>query len=147
MFTKLITHRQSKLRLRVCVFFLLLGTFRQKTLQRIWGKPLRNLLESLAEDREKSVQDVRITSFHAYFAFYPPEWNLFSWILYSHRLPAKRSRHWSSCLFTIKRRIHGVQLKLRGTKNLLTLIIYSAEQESSGPLIFCITFIRINWLF
>ncbi|XP_016840545.1 serine/threonine-protein kinase fused [Nasonia vitripennis] len=55
--TKLLKHRQSKLRSRTCVFLLLLGIFSPKTLQHVWGKSLRNLLESLLEDRDKSVRD------------------------------------------------------------------------------------------
>ena len=54
------THRQSKLRSRVCSFLLLLSQFSRKTLQRIWGKSLRGLLERLVEDRDKAVQEVYI---------------------------------------------------------------------------------------
>lgn len=60
LFTKLLSHKQSKPRSRVCIFLLLLGKFSQKTLQRVWGKALRDLLENLAESREDSVQCVRV---------------------------------------------------------------------------------------
>ncbi|XP_011503208.1 PREDICTED: serine/threonine-protein kinase fused [Ceratosolen solmsi marchali] len=63
LFTKLVTHKQSKVRLQVCIFLLLLGKSNHKMLQRIWGKSLRSSLESLVEDRDKSVQEVRITIF------------------------------------------------------------------------------------
>ncbi|XP_014217801.1 serine/threonine-protein kinase fused-like [Copidosoma floridanum] len=56
LFTKLMTHRQSKMRTRVCVLILLLGKFSRDTLQRIWGKSLRTLLENLVEDRDESVR-------------------------------------------------------------------------------------------
>ncbi|KAJ8664443.1 hypothetical protein QAD02_006105 [Eretmocerus hayati] len=55
--TKLLTHSQSKLKARACVFVLLLGEFCRTTLQRIWRKSLRDVLETLAEDEEKPVRD------------------------------------------------------------------------------------------
>lgn len=48
--TKLLTHRQQILKTRVCTLIRLLGRFCCTTLQRIWGKQLRNLVEQLAND-------------------------------------------------------------------------------------------------
>ena len=58
LFTKLMTHKQYKLRSRVCIFLQLLGKFSLKSFRRIWGITLRNILEDLVEDANKSVRDV-----------------------------------------------------------------------------------------
>ncbi|XP_012264589.2 serine/threonine-protein kinase fused isoform X2 [Athalia rosae] len=54
---KLLTHRQSVLRVRSCTLVRLLGRFSCRALQQAWGRPLRNLLESLTMDNEDIVRN------------------------------------------------------------------------------------------
>lgn len=54
---KLLTHRQSVLRARSCTLVRLLGRFSCRALQQAWGRPLRNLLESLTLDNEDVVRN------------------------------------------------------------------------------------------
>ncbi|XP_046478154.1 serine/threonine-protein kinase fused isoform X1 [Neodiprion pinetum] len=58
--SKLLTHRQSVLRARSCTLVRLLGRFSCRALQQAWGRPLRNLLESLTLDNEEVVRNMRI---------------------------------------------------------------------------------------
>ncbi|CAK9812298.1 Serine/threonine-protein kinase fused [Anthophora plagiata] len=53
---KLLMHRQATLRARTCHLIRLLGRFSCRALQQIWCKSLKNLIENLTTDDDKSVR-------------------------------------------------------------------------------------------
>ncbi|KAG7188500.1 hypothetical protein KM043_008135 [Ampulex compressa] len=54
--SKLLTHRQSVLKTRTCHLIRLLGRFSCRTLQQVWGKSLRTLIEDLLVDDNENVR-------------------------------------------------------------------------------------------
>lgn len=63
LFTSFMKHKQSIVRSRGCTLLLQLALNSRKTLHGIWGKTLRELLEGLTGDADKSVHDVSIIIF------------------------------------------------------------------------------------
>ncbi|XP_023314155.1 serine/threonine-protein kinase fused isoform X2 [Trichogramma pretiosum] len=57
LFTKLLMHRQVKLRTRACIFLSLLGKSNRTTLQRIWGNGLRGAMQDLLHDPDDSARE------------------------------------------------------------------------------------------
>ncbi|KAL7294865.1 hypothetical protein TKK_0011790 [Trichogramma kaykai] len=57
LFTKLLMHRQVKLRTRACIFLSLLGKSNRTTLQRIWGNGLRGAMQELLDDPDDSARE------------------------------------------------------------------------------------------
>ncbi|XP_058795036.1 serine/threonine-protein kinase fused [Phymastichus coffea] len=60
LFADFMTHQQSIVRSRSCTLLLQLALNCSKTLQQIWGRSLRELLEGLTGDADKSVHDAAV---------------------------------------------------------------------------------------